>query len=194
MIVDDNLIARNIVWDEIKQEAINYMDGRFFNNNKVYHFHFRIDPTDKNFRRLPNLELYRIKGFYDIEANKATGNKVEFDEATAITIEDNIRSMGDVNDPNYSYYLTHGNEFLIPTQVSSFNLNLKLFGAKTDSLKQSIETKLKVFYMSLFDSDVTSIYESMKVLKDSYKNIIEEISDNNEIQKKSYAKVKLYRI
>ena len=171
--------------------------NQLFDENKIYHFHFKIDPSETGFRRLSVLNDYRIKAFFDWQENRVYGSHIGFEDAELITdptiIANNERNLGDMSLNNSGYYTTHGNEILIPTTNVSFNINIKLLGAKSDRLKESIQKEFKSFYMALYDRNTEKIYNSMNRLKDSYKNITQEFSYDTTIKKKSYGKIKLHR-
>ena len=58
--IEDELTAYGVTWNNVVTQATDYMDGRFFFENRVYHLSFQIDTSDKGFRSL-DISGYKVR-------------------------------------------------------------------------------------------------------------------------------------
>jgi len=185
MLIDDNLLARGITWSNVTDQATDYMDGRFFSENKTYNLSFTIEPSATGYRRIP-MESYRVRSFMDWQQSRVSGSLIEFEDAVEVFPDDIL--------PGSGLYFNHGKGFLVKTQAAMYIANIKLIGAIVSNLKPAIETELKNFYLALYDAQADRIYATMTRVKDSYKNTAQENSFDTTVKKRSYTKLKYNRI
>jgi len=182
--IEDELTAYGVTWNNVVTQATDYMDGRFFFENRVYHLSFQIDTSDKGFRSL-DISGYKVRSFLDWQQNRVEYNDFEYEVAPLVA------NTGNTKVDNPAYYVTHGNEFIVPATTASYIANLKLLGADKTKVKQSIENELKSFYSALMSCDTERIYSTMTRLKDSYKNILQENSFDTTVKRALYGAIKL---